>query len=86
MPKFRKKPIVIEAEQFWPDRPLPFHERGPVVQSVEGEWLVTSANGPQVLAPGDWVVLEQPSPTLPPFSAYPIQAEIFSATYDPVED
>lgn len=22
MPKFRKKPVVVEAEQFWPDKPL----------------------------------------------------------------
>ena len=30
MPKFRKKPVVIEAEQFGEDLPLPFDAHGVV--------------------------------------------------------
>lgn len=38
MPKFRKKPVVIEAEEFQSDRsPLPFQNEG-VCCYAAGEW------------------------------------------------
>lgn len=86
MPKFRKLPITVEAEQFHPEQTLPFASQGPVVEYREGLWWVQSANGPQIVSPGDWVVLEQPAPGLSRFAAYPIKPDVFAATYDPVED
>jgi hypothetical protein len=55
--KFRKKPIIVEAEQFWPDKPLPFNDRGPVV-CFDGKWYVETIHGQRAdLEPGDWVIL-----------------------------
>ena len=58
--KFRKKPVIVEAEQFFPNKSLPFNKRGPVVCFDDGKWYVETAHGQKAfLAPGDWVILEQ---------------------------
>ena len=82
MGKFIKKPIPIEAEQFFKDQPLPFRDRGPFVCNDYGGFYVTTAHNQRVnLSDGDWVVPER----VGEFKAYPITEEIFKATYDPVE-
>ena len=48
-------------------------------------WYVTSANGRQALAPGDWVVLEPAAAHLP-LGAYPIKPAIFAELYCQVGD
>lgn len=82
MAKYRKKPLTVEAEQFFVDGPLPFRDRGPIV-GFNGEYFyVTTAQGQQVyLCDGDWVVLESTGD----FRAYPIRNDIFEATYEAIE-
>jgi hypothetical protein len=86
MAKFRKKPVVIEAEQFWPDRtPLPFNDRGPYVAIEDGRFYVVTAHAQKAyLAAGDWVIPEPVGPSVPSFAAYPVKPDIFDATYEPV--
>lgn len=87
MPKFRSKPREIDAEQFVDGGPLPFQDRGPFVQFVDGAWSVITAHGQRAhLQFGDWVVPEPMGPGVPSFAAYPIKPEIFAATYELVVD
>lgn len=80
--KFRKKPVVITAEQWFPDR---------IVKGVlweqescdDGEFLkpyvITAHEQRAYLAPGDWVI---PEPK--PDRFYPCKPDIFEATYEPI--
>ena len=83
---YRSKPKIVEAEQFWPDRPLPFHKRGPYVQFNNGLWFVTTAQGMHAgVRPGDYIVIEGQGPHTPSFSAYPVRADIFENSYELVD-
>lgn len=78
--KFRKRPIVVEAEQFRVGQPLPFNDRGPYVCFEDGRFYVETIHGEQAtLTDGDWVILE-PSTH---WRAYPCKPDIFEATYEP---
>ena len=82
MSKFRKKPIVIEAEQFFADKiPLPFHDKGAC--NFDGNrWYVVTAHGQEtIIVDGDWII---PEPDNRGF--YPCKPDIFEATYEPVEE
>ena len=80
MKKYRKRPVVIEAEQWFPgravdgvclglrDNPLPI-TRGPHVHTLEGELAVI---------PGDWIIKGIVG------EYYPCKPEIFEATYEPI--
>lgn len=85
MPKFRKKPVVIEAVQF--------HVKGPLAVGVcycpepDGRThyavphVHTIHKGQRVVVvDGDWII---PEPDGQHF--YPCKPDIFDATYDPVE-
>jgi hypothetical protein len=83
--KFRKKPIVIEAERFHYSEPLPFRDRGPFVcfDSDVDRFYVTTAHEQRVyLANGDWII---PEACPIPFTAYSVKPDIFEATYEAVE-
>ncbi len=82
--KFRKKPVVVEAEQFWKDKlPLPFNDRAPVVCFDGNRWYVVTIYGElATLTDGDWVILE---PRGNGANAYPCKPDIFEATYEKVE-
>lgn len=76
--KFRKKPVVIEAEQF----------KGELIKGVcdcysDGELHVHTAHGGQAvyLKHGDWII---PEPDGERF--YPVKPDIFQASYERVED
>jgi hypothetical protein len=84
MAKFRKKPVVIEAEQFHDDSgnraPLPFADRG-ACNFDGGEWYVVTAHGQRTrIVDGDWII---PEPDGRGF--YPCKPDIFAATYEPAE-
>lgn len=77
--KFRKKPVVVEAEQYkgfyyspWP----------PGVRIEEGTTpFVVTAHGQRVfIEPGDWIIAEPEGRGF-----YPCKADIFEANYEPVE-
>lgn len=87
MAKFRKKPAVIEAEQWWPNA---------YVKGVKyaKEWIAEDADGERViredayvitihkqrcyLEPGDWILPESDG-----IHYYPCKSDIFNATYEP---
>jgi hypothetical protein len=83
MPKFRKRPVVIEAEQWFPDkcvdgvvpfdRPTPDNPHGTYgqVETLEG-WVTC--------VPGDWIITGVKG------EKYPCKDEIFRLTYEAVEE
>ncbi len=74
--RYRKKPIVVEAEQFFPDKkPWP---RGVVANVGESYYWVTTIHRQKTkVAPGDWIVLEGEGDL-----AYPCKPDIFEVTYE----
>ena len=88
MPKYRKKPVVIEAFQ------LPLRYDGPsfmdwakqqefkgwrIHGSGDAETLVISTlEGEMQASPGDWIIKGVKG------EFYPCKPDIFAATYDPV--
>lgn len=89
MARFRKKPIVIEAEQFlpskgqWPEgvRNTPNGICGCALVGGEGvlPHVHTMHMGQGVIVEeGDWIV-----PDGKPGTFYPIKPDVFALTYDP---
>lgn len=77
--KYRKKPVVVEAEVFDPEvQPLPFRDDG-VCCLENGTWFIQTLEGPLRLTPGDYVVKGVKG------EFYPCKPDIFEATYEPVE-
>ena len=79
MPFFRKKPIVIEAEQF-----LGFHDGmfmyWPIQKDSKGAYLIISTlEGDHRADDGDWIIRGIKD------EYYPCKPDIFEATYEPVE-
>lgn len=90
MPKFRKKPVVVEAEQFFPTR-LPWPEGVEQFlrkrqETPDGEieeiygWRIDTLEGPHGVSPGDWIITGIKG------ERYPCKPDIFEATYEPVEE
>lgn len=80
MRKFRKKPVVIEAEQFFPDNKYwpPYIRRftdpddpRPCIHTLEGIMFVS---------PGDWIIKGVKG------EFYPCKPDIFELTYEEVEE
>jgi hypothetical protein len=79
--KFRKKPVVIEAECFLgPDFPLPFSGRGDPCCLDDGRWYIPTLEGDHNLTVGDWVIRGVKG------EFYPCKPDIFAATYDAVDE
>jgi hypothetical protein len=78
--KFRKKPVIIEAEQWFPGKridgvvlsgnPDDLREQIPVVVTLEGAMRVSS---------GDWIITGVAG------ERYPCKPQIFEATYEAVD-
>lgn len=91
MAKFRKKPVVIEAVQWWGDNVrevsawigsdgLP---AGWVVKSVAGHvgvLVVPTLEGFHMAMPGDWIIRGVKG------EYYPCKPEIFEMTYESVDE
>ena len=80
--KYRKKPVVIEAEQFFPNRrPWP----NGIYARTEGdldvfEYMIDTLEGDRHIAsPGDWIITGVKG------EKYPCKPDIFEATYEEVE-
>lgn len=76
MAQYRKKPIVVEATQWFPGIEIPGVNYGRVDTNA---WFITIQGDRVSLAPGDWVITEADG-----INHYPCKADIFAATYDPV--
>lgn len=80
MPKFRKKPVVIEAHQWFPGRKVEGvteHDTGSSITEVIG--FIDTLEGRMTAMPGDWIITGVAG------EKYPCKDQIFRATYDPVE-
>lgn len=88
MPKFRKKPVVIEAMQFtdkasgaeileWTDFKVTLAGHG----TDDGGYIpiieIETLEGLMIAAPGDWIIRGVKG------ELYPCKPDIFAATYDP---
>lgn len=79
MTKFRKKPVVIEAEQFFRDS-VPWPD-GVVVDPaphVTGSWWIETLEGGHVVSEGDWIITGVKG------EKYPCKPDIFKLTYEAV--
>ena len=80
MAKYRKKPIVVEAEQFfleatpWPRGVV----RRPTVDGSNDHVIIT-LEGAMAVSEGDWIITGVKG------EKYPCKPDIFAATYDLVE-
>jgi hypothetical protein len=75
--KFRKKPIIVEAEQWFPGK-----EVAGVVVPVpgDGQPYIPTLEGAMYLSPGDWIITGVAG------ERYPCKPDIFKATYERVLD
>lgn len=83
MPKFRKKPVVIDAEQFigdshWPEgveaHPQPHNGTDPLCKPH-----VKTLEGPMFVSEGDWIITGEVG------EKYPCKDSIFQVTYEAVD-
>ena len=78
MPKFRKKPIVIEAVQWFPGAEHPEIKLGhDEYWDGDGAHIMT-LEGPLHVSPGDWIIKGVKG------EFYPCKPDIFASTYEPV--
>lgn len=92
MAKYRKKPIVIEAEQWFkpgdnPDVRVPNRKEyaiwhlWPRIDSGEGPFgAINTLEGSHMVSPGDWIITGISG------EKYPCKPDIFEATYDLAEE
>ena len=86
--KFRKKPIVIEAEQFW--RNIIPYPKGVELRSypgIEGHpglgdcaFMIKTLEGYLKVSEGDWIITGVNE------EKYPCKPDIFEKTYERVEE
>jgi hypothetical protein len=86
MTRYVKKPIQIEAEQFFYDKPtmkgIFYPDKSPDGRTYEGDAFVITAHDQRVYVQnGDWIL---PEPDGEHF--YPVTDAIFKATYDVVRE
>jgi hypothetical protein len=78
--KFRKKPVVIEATQWFKygdhSAVMRYQSYDPDMQSLG--WIETLEDG-HVVTPGDWIITGVKG------EHYPCKPDIFEMTYEPVE-
>lgn len=90
MPKFRKKPVIIEAEQWYPDKkvesvifPLPPKARPfcPIkAKKLSNMGFIDTLEGGHFVSPGDWIITGVRG------EKYPCKPDIFEKTYEKVEE
>ena len=87
MSKFRKKPVVIEAQQFFSrSRNLPagVNYGYPKAEGdfsphpLDDKYWVSTLEGPLHVSDGDWIITGVKG------ERYPCKPDVFAMTYDPV--
>ena len=91
MAQYRKKPVVIEATQWYKDGDHPNVVEIPakVLDTIEARtdavgindcrWIGTLEGG-HIVSPGDWIITGVQG------ELYPVKCDIFYATYDKVDE
>lgn len=75
MAKYRKRPVDVEAVQYFYDRPWP---EG-AIKADDGNYCVLyTANGRVELHNGDWIVTDPNTG-----DRWPVNSDIFAKTYGP---
>lgn len=76
--KYRKRPLYVEAAQFWPDKkPWPSGVYSATEPHTVEKWAVGTDGHRHVVRPGDYIVTDAHGFT------FPIQADVFEAAYEP---
>jgi len=78
MPKFRKRPIVIEAEQWFPGKDV-VGVRCVMPYDDQTCGLIDTLEGKMIVDPGDWIITDVHG------ERYPCKPDIFAKMYDQVE-
>lgn len=80
MAKYRKKPIVVEAEQFWPnEKPWPDGVyKHPYREEGSTGYRINTLEGHHDVTPGDWIIIGVEG------ERYPCKPVIFLKTYEEV--
>jgi hypothetical protein len=76
MPKFRKKPIVIEAVKVTPENWNNISDN--IWQGSSGKYYIATLEGDMVFEIGDWIITGIEG------EQYSCKDSIFQETYDPV--
>lgn len=89
MSKFRKKPVVIEATQWFKDGDHPAVKRSqgttasaisPGILYQSKDYYIHTLEGKMLVSPGDWIITGVKG------EQYPCKPDIFEATYEPAEE
>lgn len=80
MPKFRKRPVVVEAEQWFPWHPVVGVFEPAPDSTTQFAPHCETLEGPLNVSPGDWIVTGVHG------EKYPVKPDIFEKTYEPVEE
>jgi len=76
MAKFRKRPIIVEAEQWFPGIKV----EG-VQEKARGTYgYIKTLEGGHIVTPGDWIITGIAG------EKYPCKPAIFEATHEPIEE
>ena len=84
--KFRKKPVVIDAEQFLPfedDRGMPQSNVSCVYLDITDSktgWSIKTLEGRYDVTPNDWIITGIKK------EVYPCKPDIFRQTYEEVDE
>jgi len=80
MSKFRKKPVVIKATQWFRDGDHPaVFLMAPGPHFLGGKHVIQTLEGHHIVQPGDWIITGVKN------EVYPCKPDIFAATYDPAD-
>lgn len=75
--KYRKKPIIVEAEQWFPDKKLD----SVIIDPPTRPYVISIHGQATFISPGDWIITEPDGE-----HHYPCKPDIFEATYEPVKE
>ena len=80
--KFRKRPVVVEAEQFFPYvRPWPAGViANPKPWGLWDSYSIKTLEGSYAVTPGDWIITGVKG------EKYPCKPDVFEASYDKVAE
>jgi len=79
MPKYRKKPVEIDASQWFCKGHCPTWAQH-AVEEFATHFEVATLEGMMRGNPGDWIIRDVKG------EIYPCKPDVFEATYDPVPD
>ena len=77
MARFRKRPIVVEAEQWFPDESIDVGYDRFGVEYTVCDRSIQTLEGPMRVSPGDWIITGIKG------EKYPCKPDIFALTYFP---